>query len=120
VNVTGSQTVASIIIQGSTVSAQLRRSDSIYAAAFFGMPLIALIGWLGVGKSQRRNFFRFIGLILLIVGLSFGTGCGGSFSQTGETTTTLKIAKGNYLVQVVAKDQNGVSYYAVVPLTVNQ
>jgi hypothetical protein len=92
-------------------------------AAFLGIPLLALVGWFGSRKSQRRNLFRFIGLILLLVGASYAaSGCGGSFTQTGGEPSTGGLGQGNYLVEVIAYDgakQTGNPYYAVVPLTVN-
>jgi hypothetical protein len=88
-------------------------------AAFLGVPLLALMGWVGSRKSPRRNFFRFLGLILLLVGVSYASGCGGSFTST-STPTTSGINAGNYLVQVVGTDQNGIPYYAVIPLDVSQ
>jgi hypothetical protein len=97
---------------------KLERSSNIYAAAFLGIPLFALLGWVGSRKSPRRNLFRFIGLMLLIVGMSYATGCGGSFTRPPAQPTGGTVA-GNYLIQVVATDQAGAKYYAVVPLTVN-
>jgi len=58
-------------------------------------------------------------MILLILGVSFATGCGGSFTQTGGKPNNGGLAVGSYLVQVVASDAAGNKYYAVVPLTVN-
>jgi hypothetical protein len=119
VTVTGTQTSVPVTIAtlGAT-TAQLRRSSTIFAAAFMGIPLFALLGWFGSRKSPRRNFFRFIGLILLTVCLSYATGCGGSFTRPPPPGSG-GIAAGSYLVQVVATDQNGAKYYAVVPLVVN-
>jgi hypothetical protein len=57
-------------------------------------------------------------LILLLVGASYATGCGGSFKSTSTSTST-GIPAGNYLVQVVATDQSGNSYYGVIPLDVS-
>jgi hypothetical protein len=91
-------------------------------AAFLGIPLFALMGWVGSRKSPRKNFFRFLGLILLLAGVSYASGCGGSFTSTSTTTgksTGTGIAPGSYLLQVVGTDQNGNTYYAVVPVTVN-
>jgi hypothetical protein len=118
--VTGSQTTVPISITPVEKTAQLQRSSTITLAAFLGVPFLALLGWVGGRKSPRKNFFRFIGMILLlVVGLSYATGCG-----TGYTPPTVPpgsvIPVGSYYVQVVATDQNNVQYFAVVPLTVNQ
>jgi large repetitive protein len=114
----GTTTVAVSISTGGTKTAALQGSSSISMAAFLGVPLLALLGWVGSRKSPRRNFFRFLGLIVLLVGASFASGCGGSFSSS-STTTSSGIAAGSYLVQVVGTDQNGVTYYAAIPLDVS-
>ncbi|HUD12231.1 MAG TPA: Ig-like domain repeat protein [Terracidiphilus sp.] len=114
----GTTTVAVTISPSSTKTAELRQSNAVSMAAFLGIPLLALMGWVGSRKSPRRNFFRFLGLILLLVGVSYASGCGGNFTSSSTTTST-GIAAGNYLVQVVGTDQNSVSYYAVIPLDVS-
>ncbi|MGA2169340.1 MAG: Ig-like domain repeat protein [Terracidiphilus sp.] len=114
------ETSVPITIAVSTATAQLERSSTIYAGLFLGMPLVALMGWIGSRKSPRKNFFRFIGLILMIAIASYAaTGCGGSFTKPPPITTTYAVQPGYYLVQVIATDKNGNQYYAVVPLTVN-
>ncbi len=119
VNVTGASTPAAITIStlGST-TALLRGSGAVSLAAFLGVPLFALLGWLGSRKSPRKNFFRFLGLILVLVGVSYASGCGGSFTSTSKSISN-GIAPGTYLVQVVATDQNGNKYYAAVPLDIS-
>jgi len=119
VAVTGASTSVPITIStAGNVTAQLQRSNAISMAALLGIPLFAMIGWVGSRKSPRRNFFRFLGLIVLLVGASFASGCGGSFSSSSKTSST-GIAPGSYLVQVVATDQNNNNYYAVIPLEVS-
>jgi hypothetical protein len=88
-------------------------------AAFLGLPLFVLVGWVGGRKSSRKNLFRFLGLILVIVGLSFATGCQQGFTPPVAPPASTGFTTGNYLVQVVATDQNGVKYYAVIPVIVN-
>jgi hypothetical protein len=77
-------------------------------AAFLWVPLFALLTWFGSRKSPRRDFFRFLGLILLALGLSYATGCGGSYSlSAGSTTGSGAAQPGTYLVQVIAYDGGG-------------
>ncbi len=117
---TANPTTATITIATTgSGTAQVQRSNSIYGAAFMGLPLFALMGWIGSRKSPRKNFLRFLSLIVLILGLSFANGCGGGFVPPTASKGTGGTATGNYLVQVVGTDANGVKYYAVVPLTVN-
>ena len=124
VTVTGFETTVPITIttQAPTYGMLLPEggSSSVSLASLFGIPLLALLGWVGSRKSPRRNFIRFIGLILLMVGVSYTTGCGGSFTRPPPPTGG--IAPGSYLIQVVATDStqaNSAKYYAVVPLVVN-
>jgi hypothetical protein len=117
--VTGAATTVPITISNLTTAAQLDRNETTALAAFLGVPLFALLGWFTTRKSPRKSCFRFFGLILLLVGVSYATGCGGSFTKTGGTTNNGGLPVGSYLVQVIATDSNGVQYYAVVPLTVN-
>ena len=117
--VTGFQTPVLISISPVVKTAQLQRSGTMALAAFLGVPFLALMGWVGGRKSPRRNFFRFLGMFLLIVGLSYATGCGTGFTPP-TTTGGSVLPPGSYYVQVVATDQNNVQYFAVVPLTVNQ
>jgi hypothetical protein len=111
-------TVAVSISTSGAKTAELRRSGTMSLATLLGVPLLALMGWVGSRKSPRRNFFRFLGLILLLVGVSYASGCGGSFTSS-STTTTSGIGPGSYLVQVVGTDQNGSNYYAAIPLDVS-
>jgi large repetitive protein len=119
VPITGFSTTASVTIavNATTTASLARPSGSVSAAAFWAVPLLALLAWVARRNSPRRNFFRFLGMLLLVVGLSNTIGCGGSFTRppvvTGGPPT------GTYLIQVVASDSNLVNHYAVVPLTVN-
>jgi hypothetical protein len=111
-------TTVPITITASTTAAQLQQSSTINMAAFLGVPLLALLGWIGSRKSSRKNFFRFIGLILLVVGVSYVTGCGGSF-KGATNLPPISPPVGTYLVQVVATDNSGSPYLAVVPVVVS-
>jgi len=122
VGVTGVQTPAQIsitVVASTSAAVRLHRSSTMTLAAFLGVPFLALMGWVGGRKSPRRNFFRFLGLILLMVGLSYATGCGAGFTPPAQPPGSA-LSNNSYYVQVVATDQNGVQYFAVVPLTVNQ
>jgi hypothetical protein len=112
-------TIAINIAVNGTTSASVspvRQSGSVVTAAFWGVPLLALLAWLSRRNSPRKNFFRFLSMILLVAGLSYTVGCGGSFTPphpiNGGPTP------GTYLIQVIAKDSTGANHYAVVPLTV--
>jgi hypothetical protein len=112
---------ATVTITLAPTQAMLERSSTVSLAALLGIPLFALVGWVKgrKSKSSRKNFFRFLGLIVaLAAGISYATGCGGNFSNTA-TNTTSGLAAGSYLVQVNATDSASHVYSAMVPLTVN-
>ncbi|MGA2890205.1 MAG: Ig-like domain repeat protein [Terracidiphilus sp.] len=101
---------------------QVRRRNSVYMAGLLGIPLFLLIGWSGRGKSTQKNFFRFFGMVLLLIGLAATNGCaGGGFTRPPPPPNNVMDA-GSYLVQVVATDNNNSAnkFFAVVPLTVNK
>jgi hypothetical protein len=96
----------------------IRGASSLYLAGVFGVPLLALVGLAGGSKSRRRRVLRYLSLTALGWAMVSATGCGGSFTRP-PTPTVSGIAAGNYLVQVVAKDSSGNTYFAEVPLVVN-
>lgn len=119
ITTSGLTTTIPITISTGTTTASAARTSNIYLAGMFGLPVLALFGWLGAGRSQRRNLLRLLSLLLLALGISCASGCGGSFNPGTTGTTQTGIAAGSYLVQVVATDSSGNKYYAEVPLVVN-
>jgi hypothetical protein len=121
VPITGNATTAAITITvNGTTSAALRKQGNggVFAAAtFWGVPVIGLLAWAARKNAARKNLLRYLGIALLIIGMSYGIGCGGSFTRPKTVTGGPPV--GSYLVQVVATDSNGVNHYAVVPLVVN-
>ncbi|HEY6447494.1 MAG TPA: FG-GAP-like repeat-containing protein [Acidobacteriaceae bacterium] len=118
--VTGAATTVPITLSfaaKTTGSAALAHSSMTMYAAAFATPFFATIVWLGSRKSSRRNFFRFLGMVLVMVGVASLGGCGGSYSGPGVTQNKT-IAPGAYYVEVVAKDANGNSYYTVVAMVI--
>ncbi|MFC5863369.1 Ig-like domain repeat protein [Acidicapsa dinghuensis] len=121
VPITGNATTASITITvNGTTSAALRRQGDggvFAAAAFWGMPAIGFLAWAARKSKGRKDLMRYLGIALLIIGMSYGIGCGGSFTRPPTVTGGPPV--GSYLVQIVATDSNGINHYAVVPLVVN-
>jgi hypothetical protein len=122
--VTGAATSISLKVTAAAASSttgSLRPSSTVYAAALLGVPFLAALCWFGSKKSPRRNLFRFLGLIVLLLGLSYATGCGGGFTPPPPPPVT-GISAGTYLVQVVGNttDSTGaaIKAYAEVPLVV--
>lgn len=93
--------------------------NTMYLAGMLGVPVFAIVGWLVTRKSSRRSLIRFFGLMILLMGLSYMNGCGGSY-RVSQLTPSGGIPVGSYQVQVVATDTTGKNYYAVVPLNVVQ
>jgi len=122
VPVTGQATTVSIAVATEPPTTALARpasrdSGTITTAAFWGIPLLALLAWFGRRGSPRRNFFRFLGMVVLLIGIGNAVGCG-SGGFTRPPTQKGGASTGSYLVQVVATDSNGAHYYAVVPVVV--
>jgi hypothetical protein len=104
---------------GQSASAAVRSSaSSVALAALGGVPLFAALAWFGGRRSPCRNFFRFLGVLILLFGIGNAIGCGGGgFTLSGQPHSGTTY--GNYLVQVTGTDPStGISYYAVVPLSV--
>jgi hypothetical protein len=121
---TGAATSIQITIQtGPKTTAQDRPvTGALYAATLFGVPVLAILGWFGTRKSAQRNLFRFFGLVVLLVGFTCVTGCGGKgfVPPQPPTPSPTALAAGNYIVQVIAQGASGNKYYAEVPITVVQ
>jgi large repetitive protein len=119
-SVSGPSSSLSVTISTSPSKSALVASSSptTYAAVVFGIPVLALLGWFGSRKSPRRSLYRFFSLMVLLFGLSYATGCGGSF-HTSAPPVPNGIQPGSYQVQVIATGTSGKNYYAVVPLQVN-
>ena len=115
----GLVTTVPISISTNGASAMLSRGgNTLYLAGVFGVPLLALVGLLGGSNSRRKRALRYLSLAVLAWGIVSASGCGGSFNRP-PTPTTSGIPAGNYLVQVVATDSSGNTYFAEVPLVVN-
>lgn len=115
----GLVTTVPISISTNGTSALLSLSgNTLYLAGVFGAPLFALVGLIGGSNSGRKRVLRYLSLVLLAWGFVSVSGCGGSFNRPPPPTAS-GIPAGNYLVQVVATDSSGNTYFAEVPLVVN-
>jgi len=119
VAVTGDSTPVQIQISTAPLStaAVRERTGIMQAAALWYVPLLALAAWLCRRNRSRRSFFRFLGMLLLVIAISSAIGCSsGSFKNTpippGGTQA------GDYLIQATATDSNGDTHTAIVAINV--
>lgn len=121
VPIAGNATSAAITITvngGTSAALHKQGNGGVFAAAtLWGVPVIGLLAWAARKSATRKDLLRYLGIALLIIGMSYGIGCGGSFTRPPTVTGGPPV--GSYLVQIVATDSNGVNHYAVVPLVVN-
>jgi hypothetical protein len=117
--VTGVATTVPITLALSVGSTAAISSGGLSAASFIGLPVLALLGWVGCRRSRRRNFFRIVGLLLLAIGLSYVTACGGGSFTRPTPPVNQGVTPGTYLIQVTATGDDHKTYIAVIPLVVN-
>jgi hypothetical protein len=111
----GQSAPLTVTINTGTTMTQLVTSTNIFAAGFFGIPVLALLGLVRGGKRNRKTFLRFIGLVYIVFATLQVVGCGGSFMRTESTGT---IPAGTYLIQTQGTGSDGQTYQAVIQLSV--
>jgi hypothetical protein len=97
-----------VTISGCTL-AQLRMRTRIYASLWLGLPGLVLLGSFGKKSGRGKSVLRILAILLPILILLAGIGCGG----VGQTTPS-----GSYHVLVQGTGTDGAVYSAVVPVTV--
>jgi Bacterial Ig-like domain (group 3)/FG-GAP-like repeat len=97
-----------LTITGCTV-ARLRMRTRIYASLWLGIPGLVLLGSFGKKSRRGKKVLRILAILLPILILLVGIGCGG----VGQTTPS-----GSYKVLVQGTGTDGNVYSAVVPVTV--
>ena len=98
-----------VTISGCTV-ARLRTRTTIFAAFWLGMPAIVLLGSARNKRLSRKRMLQLVAMLLLILALLMGVGCGGGYGQLTPT--------GFYSVLVQGTSADGTVYSAVVPVKV--
>ena len=113
----GNPTSVTVTITSSATglqSAQLRTPARILATLWLGIPAIMLVGSLRFGKLSRKRMLQLLGMLLLVIALLQGIGCGGGFARQSSSTPA-----GFYTVLVVGQDSSGtVQASAVIPFNV--
>jgi hypothetical protein len=112
------RTVAVIISTNGTATAQLVTSTGAFAASLIGIPVLALLGFLRGGRSSKRTFFRYLGVLFIAAVVMQAIGCGGHFTRT--TTNTGLTPPGTYLVLVQGTGSDGLTYDAVIQVDVTR
>ena len=107
-------TSATVTITSSTLNAQLTVPGRILATLWLGMPAIVLVGSLRFGRLSRKRVLQLLGMLIVLVALLQGIGCGGGFTRPSSNTTA-----GFYSVLVVGQDSTGaVQASAAIPFQV--
>jgi hypothetical protein len=106
--------VTATITSSSRQSARLATPTRILATLWLGIPAIVLVGSLRLGKISRKKILQLLGMLLIVVGLLQGIGCGGGFARPASSTPS-----GSYQVLIVGTDAAGtVQTSAVIPFNV--
>ena len=98
-----------VTISGCTI-AGLRTRTTILAAFWLGMPAMVLLGSVRNKRLSRKRMLQIVAMLLLILALLMGVGCGGGYGQLTPT--------GLYSVLVQGTSTDGTVYSAVVPVQV--
>ena len=114
-DVSTTPTSVTLTISGGSTSARLWTGSRVLAALWLGMPAVVIIGSLRFGKPSRKKFLQLLGMLLLLIALLQGIGCGGGFTPPPPS----KIPAGSYKMLVVGADSTGVQTSAVIPINVN-
>ncbi len=118
VGVSTTPTSVTLTIGSGSTSAQMRTAPRILATLWLGMPAVVLIGSLRFGKPSRKKLLQLLGILVVLVALLQGIGCGGGFTQPPKSN----IPTGSYNLLVVGTDTATgiVQTSAVVPVNVGQ
>jgi hypothetical protein len=99
-----------------TTTGALTSPGGLFTGFWFGMPAIVLVGSLRGKKLSRKSILQLLGLLVVMIVLLQGIGCGGGgFTPPSNQNVT---PTGFYQVQVVGTANNQTVTSAVVPLTV--
>ena len=109
-----------LTVSGIQNTAMLRRSNGILMAIWLAMPAFVLIGPLRHRKFSRKTILQSLLLLLTLIALMQGVGCGGGFTATSSSTGSAGQGAllGSYSVLVEGTGSDGATYYAVVPVNV--
>jgi hypothetical protein len=111
----GSPTAIQVTVTAATQSARLNTPNRILAALWLGIPAIVMFGSLPCGRLSRKKLLQLLGLMLVVVALLQGIGCGGGFVRP----PTLATPGGSYNLQVVGMDSNNVvQTSATIPVNI--
>ena len=112
-----SSTTVNVTVTTTTQTSQLSSSARILATLWLGMPAIVLIGSLRFGKLSREKVLQLLGILVIVVALLQGIGCGGGINVRPATPQN----PGSYNLLVIGTDSSGtVQTSAIVPINVIQ
>lgn len=91
----------------------------IVAASLLGIPILALLGFAPAGNSSRKIFLRYLGIVIAIVVILQGIGCGGG-SLNPPTSNTGLTPPGSYDILVQGTGSDNQEYQAVIQVNVTR
>ena len=112
----GSSTPVQVTVVEKSLTAQLMPPARILATLWLGMPAIVLIGSLRFGRSSRKRLLQLLGLLVVLVALLQGVGCGGGINSRPPAPSN----PGSYNLLVIGTDSNGTQTSAIIPINVIQ
>ena len=122
ITLTGTSTaggIGSVTVSVNTATgaiARLSYPNGIFAATWLGLPGIVLLGSLRNKRRSRRSLMQVLGILLVLVALLQGIGCGGGGFTKQPTVSGTPTGAYLLLVQVQGSDQ--ATYSAVIPVNV--
>ena len=115
----GTTTTVSVAIKtGNTTTSAIIGGSNLVVAGLLGVPLFALFGISKRKEPLGKTLIRFLGIMTIAVVAAQGIGCGGHFTPPTSVTGGVT-PPGVYYLQVQPVQQ-GLPYYAVVPVTVTR
>jgi hypothetical protein len=121
----GSAQTASVTITistGGATTAKLNDTSNrttIVVAGVLGIPILALFGFMPGGKTSRKIFLRYLGIVFALVVLLQGVGCGGG-SFTAPKSVSGQTPPGAYTILVQGTGTDGQTYQAVIQVNVTR
>jgi hypothetical protein len=105
------------ITAGTKATAQVGTSRTAIAAAAMGVPLLFALSLLPGARRRRKNWLRYLGMVLLAIAAMHGIGCSsGGFTSASSSVGVV----GSYVIQIQSTQNGNTTTVAVVPVLIEQ